>query len=347
MQIAGLVDLSGDGIEDVAGTAGIVAIGVVAGALEDCGDRRLGGRELNGEAADALGVDAADLGGPLRRVALLLQVIAEALEALAVAIDEVAVMETLIDDHLAHGQRQGAVGTRLDRNPLIGLLGGFREGGVDHHQLAAALLGFEQRAALEQPLVGPQHVHAPEDDVARVGEVMHREDVAKDGQAGRAAVLLAARGVGIHVGRAIEIAQQVMIENGVGVMVTGQGDRLRAVLVRDILQLVGDEAEGLVPGDALELARPPFRAGPQHRIAQAVGILAHPPACHALGAAGADVVRGLGVPFVVDHLAVANIDLRRAGPGTGEAEALDDLCALNFGDAIRMRHGLIAHCTLP
>ena len=335
MQIARLVDLSGQCREDVAGPRAVVAVGVVARALEQRRTRRLGGRELARQAADGVGVDAAELGRPFRRVALLVQVIAEPLEALAVLVDEILVVQVIVDDLLAHGQGHGGVGSRTDRDPLVGFLGGLGKGGIDHDQLAAALLRLEQSPAFEQALVGAQIVHAPEDDVLRAGEVMHREEVSKGRQAGRAPVALAAHGVAErHIGRAVKLGDQLHHEDRVGIVVRHEADRFRPVLLFDRLQLVGDERQRLVPGNPFELAPLTLGIGPQHGIAQTVRILRQPGARHALCAARADVVRRIGIALVIDDLSIAHIDLGRTGPRAGVTEALDHLRPFDLGDAI-------------
>ena len=153
--------------------------------------------------------------------------LAEPVEALAVPGDEVPVEEVPLDDDVAHRQREGPVRAGPDREPLVGLLRGLGEVGVDDHQLAAPLLRLDQLSALPQPLVGTEVVHAPQDHVAGVDEVVHREDVAEQGEAGRTPVLLAPGRMRVHVRAAVEVPEQVPVEDGVRIVVAGERDRLR------------------------------------------------------------------------------------------------------------------------
>jgi hypothetical protein len=194
----------------------------------------------------------------------------------------------------------------------------------------ALLLRLDERPALPQALVGAEVVHAPEHHVLRMGEVVHGEDVAEEREAGGAAVLLAARGVRVVVGRAVEVAQEVAEEDGVGIVMAGVRHRFRPPLVADRLQLVGDEREGLVPRDTLELARLPLGVGAQHRELQPVGIARQVDARHALGAARADVVGRFRIALVVHDPAVAHHHFGRALPRAGVAEALHQLRALDL-----------------
>ena len=329
VEVARLVDLAAEGVEDVAGAAGVRPIGVVARALEYCGHRRLGCREFACEARDGVRLDAANAFRPRGRVSPFPQVGAKPLEALAIVRDEVAVVEVLLDDHAAHCQCHRTVGSRANRHPLVGFLRGLGEAGVDHHQARTLLRCLDQGAALPEPLVGAKIVHAPQDHVARVREVVHRKHVPEERETGGAAILLAARGVGVVVRRPVEIAEQVPEEDGVGVMVAGVCHRLGTPFVANRDELVRDERESLVPRNALELPRLTLGVGAQHRVLEAVGIARQVGTRHAFRAARADVVRRFGVALVVHDLSVAYEKLGRALPRARVAEALDQLGALH------------------
>src|SRR5436305_322108 len=83
---------SPSGAWKVAGVRGVGAIGVVAGALEDRGHRGFGAREFARKPGDGFGFDPTDLFRPFGRVAVARQMVAEAVESFAVALDEVAVV---------------------------------------------------------------------------------------------------------------------------------------------------------------------------------------------------------------------------------------------------------------
>ena len=219
--------------------------------------------------------------------------IAKSVEALAVSGDEVPVEEVLVDDDAAHRERERAIGAGLDRKPLIGLLRGLGEVGIDDHELAAALLRLDELPALPQTLIGPEVVHSPQDHVAGVDEVMHRKDVAEQREACRTPVLLASRRMRIHVGATVQVPEQMPVEDGVGVVMAGERHRLRSPFLLDIGKPDGDEVEGFIPRCPAKSTRLPFRVGAQHRVFQPIRILRHPPARHPLRAPCSNIVRRL------------------------------------------------------
>ena len=81
------------------------------------------------------GVEAGDgrgaRGRPLRRA------LAQRLGADGVALDVVAVLEAVAEDHVHHAQGQRGVGTRQQRQVLVRLLRGARAEGIDGDELRA------------------------------------------------------------------------------------------------------------------------------------------------------------------------------------------------------------------
>ena len=69
-------------------------------------------------------------------------------------------------------------------------------------------------------------------------------------------VLFADPGMGITVGRAVQVPQKMAGEHRVGIVMARPDDGFGAVFFLNLGQFVGDDSERLVPGNALELAAP-------------------------------------------------------------------------------------------
>ena len=90
----------------------------------------------------------------------------ELVEPDEVPVDVLArVGESVRDEHVGDRGEQQGVGARADRHPFVGLLGGLRTAGVDHHDLAAARpdrldaageVGGGAHAAVRGVRVGPE-----------------------------------------------------------------------------------------------------------------------------------------------------------------------------------------------
>src|ERR1700720_1153723 len=74
------------------------------------------------------------------------------------------------DDDVHHPERKRPVGSGLDCDVPIRLLGGARAHGVDDYDLCTLLLGLEYEGPTMQ--VSADHVHAPHDDVLRVAHAL-------------------------------------------------------------------------------------------------------------------------------------------------------------------------------
>src|SRR5690606_31242560 len=116
---------------DVAGEQGqadqgedVVAGGVVLGDPQRPAQLGGGGGGVcDGHLPDGIGGDAGDLLRPGQVV--LGDLLGIGVEAGRRPFDELAVVETLVDDHLRHGVGQGDVGTDVDAEPHVGPLGRF------------------------------------------------------------------------------------------------------------------------------------------------------------------------------------------------------------------------------
>ncbi len=177
-------------------------------------------------------------------------------------------MQVVADDPVHHAQRQRRVGLRVDGNPLVGHGGRGALARIDDDNLRPVLARGHVVAQLGG--VGVGHVAPPHDEqlgvqvVARVVRPAMRAE--HHGHAhGRAMIAHDALDVpggsphrcGVARGRLPRQLAQVAGERV-------ERSRLR-VLRQHGVQLLGDLVDSLVPGDALEFARPAL-AGAAHGI---------------------------------------------------------------------------------
>ena len=247
----------------------------------------LGGGELTGEAADAVGVDAAPLRHRLGRVAggggeHLVDAPHPALE---VAEGD----QPLLVEDLHDGQQQGGVGAGPHRHPLVGPVGGAGAAGVDHDRAAAPLadavelteqVGVGEDRALRRLGVGAHH-----HEEVGVGHVGDRDapGPAVDlgaGQVLRPLVDGAGRPDGADAAQAGHRARVAAQRVAVDVRVAHVGVHRRdAVLGHDAVEQLLAAGEGLVPRDLA-----PLVAVAHHRRPQAVGVVVELAERRALGA---------------------------------------------------------------
>ena len=307
-------------------------------------------------------------------------------EADRVGLHVLLVVRALGDPHVHDGQLQGGVGVGEDGDPLVGVDGRrVVEVGVDVDLLDADLVPEEEQPAgelsAEAPgrglgVAAPHHHH-----VAVLADVVH--DVVVGGHhadealapdvLGAPVPAFPAVGVADLLGEAAQLVQEQrgaavgsMHHLALAVAVALHQDGQRPVLFADALDLVGDEAGGLVPGDAHVLALAPVL-----RVAvSALGVPVHPlqGVLDAVGRVGPLLVgqapggrhrlvqrleglavlldlpgiERLGIVLLVpvqrpdpDHLAV--FDIHGAGTGAedapAQAQGLDDRLVCAFQDA--------------
>ena len=232
------------------------------------------------------------------------------------------------EQHVHDGAGQRPVGARPHAQRQVGLLHGAVVVDVDGHDLGAALLaragGVRHHVDLRVDGVGaPDHHHVGLRHLARVGagQPAGAGDVAGPRQRG-------ADG-GVHARVALGVAQPVDAvahhqAHGAGVVVGPHG--LGAVAPLGGEHGLGGEVEGVVPGDALELARALGPLAPQ-RVHEPVGMV------HALGVArdlGADdagrVAVVLGAVHPADPAVGQQLDVERArGRAVVRADRMTDL----------------------
>ena len=362
---AGKADVAREQRQHADGHAVHLAVGTTlrTPALEH--EHVLGSRDFLGEAADAIGRDAAQGSSPLG--GLLHHVVAGAhdivgvglvlalgalrhrglVEADAVGVEELVVHLVVHDELVGDGRAQSGVGTRVDGQPLLRVAhGGVIQTGVDDVDLAlgvlaaadpvvvgngAALAGLRRAGAEAQHQVGVGH--GREARTRHAGKHI-RNDPLLLGQR-VAAIVAQAAAEQVH-----ETAQRTRRGAAYARCVVDV-DSLVAVGVDGVLQLLGDGLKGLVPADLLVLAVATLRAlNALHRVVDAVGVV-HPAAVAAAAQAGAglrvvEVVGGVAVGVDPQDLAVLHMELKRAAAG-----AVDGAVAPNLGDALLIGRGSV------
>ena len=206
-------------------------------------------------------------------------------------------------------------------------LGRARAHRVDDHDLGTLLLRLQDERPSVQ--VGADHVHAPHDDVLRVGQALDVQATGRahghqpgGGRSGFAIGLLGDAGaepVEERVAGGQAVQRALMAQIGV------RHDRLGAMGRDDPVPAALDLAQGLVPGDPLELAGA-LRADAAHRVQHPLGVvvvLREVLELHAQAAAGHRMGR---IARDLDQLVA--VDMVEEGAGVGavvRAGAANDL----------------------
>ena len=202
--------------------------------------------------------------------------------------EELQVGEAFLEHDVHHGEHEGGVGARTNRDPLGVSVGDVGHARVDAHHLGAAFTGLVERV---QAAHGGAHGAADEDQVAQVLVVGLDLAGAREALAVHPVATGDRGGVaGARVADVVRGAERERDPLGVGGEGVRRGDDgLLAVLGDDVLELRGDVVEGFVPGDFLELAFTAF-AHALERLPDAQRVVPDP---HRGG--GAAAVAALGV----------------------------------------------------
>ena len=275
---------------------------------------------------DGLGRNAADLFGPFGRLRLAVIFAGDdflpALEAgrLDVLLDELGVLEPLVEDRVGHCLEHGGVGRRADGNPLVGQVRGPGIARIDVDQRNALLAG--QLEVVHELGVVQVHVEAPQHDGLRIeqghglGAAVERRRVHGQRAAELVRVGKVVRFIGVdapdgHGAARHELPDVVGRAAHEAVAVDGHG----AVLLAGLEVLLDDEVEGLVPADALELAR---ALGPyaQHRVLDAIGRV------HVLAPAAA-AGAGTMLEHATTELVLAVVGVLASGVGMHDVVGFD------------------------
>ena len=257
---------------------GVVAELVGAVAPDDAA--RLRGGVDPRRPRDLFGVAPGDLGHPVERI--LLQPLAQLVEAVAVLFDELPVVEPLVDHYPHPAERHRGVGAGPERQPDVAAARRCRFARVDHDVDVLLLERVGHRLVADQPVVvAGAFLRAPFDDASGVGvEIRHRDGVPRF-----AGVLAGGRHLadrdpgpvaeiadGDDVGRAEQVGET---RDDVGVVDTGaapESHRLGAVALLRLLHLLGDQGERLVPARLAPLSGAAF-AGADQRAVEPVGVV--------------------------------------------------------------------------
>ncbi len=247
------------------------------------------------------------------------------LRRVGVALQERVVDQIVGDQHVQQRHEERAVGAGLDRDPFVGdgrVAGAHR---IDRDEATAAALELAERhlqrvrvmvfgGADHHEELGAVEVGAAEfpeaaaDRVDHAGGHVHRTEAAVRRVVGRAELAREQAGKGLHL------------------VAAGEEGELLRVGGADLRQALGQDLEGALPRDRLELAGAARTAGfAQERLRQARRRdLLHDPR-GALGADHALVQRVLGVAVDVAQLAVAQVHADAAAAGAHVARGGLDL----------------------
>ena len=309
---AGDAHVAGEDGQHADGARGLLAVDLALRAQALNHSARLGGGYLTGQVDDGLLRHARDVGRPRRGLGRAVGTLAQdvglvgrpgrrslgqgvLVVADAVGVEEVLVHQVLGDHDVGHGVHEGGVGAGADGDPLVGVGGGAgREARVDDHHARAALLdGVDHvpgvagaRGAVLGEVVAKQH------DELGVGQVACQVARALAVHVGqgvlglRRAVAAAQREeAAVYVDEPHEEVADVLRDDAGG---RGHGNGLGPVGVQHAPVVLGDDVDGLVPADALELAAAAL-AHALERVVEAVGVV-DPLAHGATAQAGAQLV---------------------------------------------------------
>ena len=227
------------------------------------------------------------------------------------ALDVEILVEIVLDDEIDPCQTQGAVGAGLEVHVDVGLVAQVGHARVNRH-IGISSRGDVDRGTAALVVVGDLGGSAPGDENARaVGGGHPGVGELGDHLGGHVARALADLPGGHRVGRADELQPRTVGVLGPDARSAAHEEHgLAAVLVLELLELLGDGAVRLVPGDAH-----PARVGGAlgvralHGVVDAVGVVGGLDGRLALGAAVAHrVERRLGVALDLDRAAVLHGD---------------------------------------
>ena len=148
------------------GAHGHAAAPVTLHAVVDADGRRPRGCVGTGQFNDTLSRNTGDIGRPLRRP--LDHAFTQLLKTDRVLLNVVGVVQPLADDHVHHGQGQGAICARPNGDPLVSGLGRARACRIDDDDACAGLARFLDEGPQMQ--IAGQRVAAPDQDQLGLGE---------------------------------------------------------------------------------------------------------------------------------------------------------------------------------
>ena len=200
-------------------------------------------------------------GGDFRHRILAQRPLAQLIGPETKALQVIVILQAIAPQDVHDSQGQGGVGAGADRQPPVAARSRLAAVGVDGDDAGAGLAGLVHQRP--QVNVGDAGVGAPVDDVAAVdhglgvdGGAGAERDIAACGPGGGADGAVQERGAQAVEEAAVQ-AGALQLAHRAGVAV--RQDRLRPVGgAGDLVEALGDGRDGLVPGDARELARATF-----------------------------------------------------------------------------------------
>ena len=236
--------------------------------------------------------------------------------------DVLLIGQTLVDDHLQHGERHSRVGAGPRLDPLLGLVGSLGEERIDGAQGATIVHHLLEAAEIARHR--DDRVVAPGNDVVGVGDLVADQlhalaENRRQARVDAGAAHIAGRGRataeptdkrGERTGQGAEVARTALGHDGLG-----------TAIVQCVLQLLLNEIERLVPGDLLEVAGA-LLAHELEGLGQALVGVAQLHAGEAAGASGA-LVHLAALHF--HELAVAHITLQQVVLALRRAATVDEL----------------------
>ena len=250
---AGHVDVARNGLQNGKGSAVLGAVGGLilgAGTLKDAGPFGIGKQSRH--ISNIFGRNPGQLRCPFGRV--LLHMGDQPVESGGVVFHKFMVIEIFFNDHVYHGQGQGAVRTGSDAQVHVGLIGHGDPLGIDHHQFGPFFeVLFHKKFERKIRLVGvvpPEDIevgirflggiaaegHLPGSDAHAVANAFHRKKVG--GSESRAQQ--------VNQGRHL----QVFHTDGTA----EETKDLGAVFVFQPDQFFSNLVQGLIPADFFEVA---------------------------------------------------------------------------------------------
>ena len=224
------------------------------------------------ELGHLLGGDVAHLGhlvgGP--RFGGLLQLV----EAHAVRLDVLRVVEVVVHHMLDDAQYEGHIGAAAQLHPHVGPLADGDAHGVHHNDLAAVLAQILQE--LGGVHRGGRHVRAPghvQISVAillGIDILLGAQGVGNGGYAGGLAHVRHQHGSPHAVQKAQHAAEEAAVNKTEGARKRVGYNGLGTLVGDDLLEAIGNDGHGLVPGDALELRAGALGAHALHGVENAI-----------------------------------------------------------------------------
>ena len=269
-----------------------------------------------GESLDGLDRRAGDRGGPSRIARAQMRF--QFARRVGVFVQVIPIGFAVAEQAMHHRAGERAVGARLHQHGQVGLLHGAVHVDVDRRDLGAAFLARVDRVRHHVDL-GIDRVGAPDHHQIRLRHFARIAAGDLAGSGGKAGIGRIDANRRMKAGIFLGVTQPVDAvahhqAHGAGIII--RPDALGAVALLARQEILGDQIERGIPGDAAEFARA-LRADALQRMQHAVGMMLALGIARDLGADDAErVVVVLGAAHAPDGAVVDELDFERAGRGT-------------------------------